>query len=92
MSKRIRVKIYGRVHGVFFRASLRREAVARGVVGWVRNVTDGTVEAVLEGDDPDVGGVLEFCRRGPEGARVDRVDVGEDSDDSDLDRFEIRLG
>jgi acylphosphatase len=90
--KRVRVRVHGRVHGVFFRASVRREAAARGVCGWVRNVPDGTVEAVFEGTERDVGAVVEFCRVGPLGARVDRVELTEEEPEGDLTRFEIRLG
>ena len=58
--------IHGRVQGVFFRDTLRRMAQSRGVAGWARNRDDGTVEALVE-----------FCREGPERARVDGVDVSE---------------
>jgi len=73
--KRVRVLVSGRVQGVFFRqtcASLAREA---GVGGSVRNLDDGRVEAVFEGDDDAVDRLVAWCRRGPERARVDAVDV-----------------
>jgi acylphosphatase len=60
---------------VFFRDSTRREASRRGVAGWVRNRSDGAVEAVFEGDPDAVGAMVEFCRGGPRGADVDRVEV-----------------
>lgn len=69
--------VSGRVQGVFFRDSTRREAERLGVAGWVRNVDDGTVEAVLEGEAGAVEAMLEFCRRGPERARVDSLEVAE---------------
>ncbi|MCS7007382.1 MAG: acylphosphatase [Thermoleophilia bacterium] len=72
---RRRVIVSGRVQGVYFRDTVRRAAVAAGVAGWVRNNVDGTVEAVLEGADDAVERVLEVCRRGPPGARVDDVVV-----------------
>lgn len=65
----------GHVQGVFFRETARRRAVAAGVAGWARNLPDGTVEAVFEGDPGAVERLLEFCREGPRGARVDWVDV-----------------
>jgi acylphosphatase len=72
---RRRVVIRGRVQGVYFRDTVRRAAEAAGVAGWVRNNPDGTVEAVLEGAPDAVERVLETCRRGPRGARVEGVEV-----------------
>ena len=72
---RKRVVVHGYVQGVFFRDTIRRLAQQRGVAGWVRNNRDGTVEAVLEGDDDAVDALVAFCREGPRGASVDRVDV-----------------
>lgn len=71
--------VTGRVQGVWFRESCRREAVAVGVAGWVRNASDGTVEAVLEGPPAAVERVVQWCRSGPSGARVDAVDVSVES-------------
>jgi acylphosphatase len=67
--------IRGRVQGVFFREETRRAARGYGVSGWVRNLPDGTVEAVFEGTREQVEQVLEWCRKGPPFARVDKVDV-----------------
>lgn len=72
---RSRITIDGQVQGVFFRDSLRQRALAAGIAGWVRNNRDGTVEAVFEGDQASVEAVLAFARKGPRGARVDRVEV-----------------
>jgi len=72
---RRRVLIDGRVQGVFFRDTCRREAAARGVSGWVRNVADGRVEAAFEGSSDAVAAMVAWCRRGPGGASVERVDV-----------------
>jgi acylphosphatase len=63
------------VQGVFFRDTCRREATAAGVRGWVRNNPDGTVEAVFEGSEGAVRRMVEWSRRGPSPARVDKVDV-----------------
>ncbi|HSF60546.1 MAG TPA: acylphosphatase [Gaiellaceae bacterium] len=71
---RRRVVVHGFVQGVFFRDSVRRRASTAGVSGWVRNNRDGTVEAVFEGNDLAVERLVEFCRDGPRGARVDRVE------------------
>jgi acylphosphatase len=72
---RRRVTAHGRVQGVFFRDSVRREAQRRGVAGWARNCSDGTAEAVFEGDADAVEAMVEFVRRGPGHAEVSDVDV-----------------
>jgi acylphosphatase len=72
---RLHVIVYGFVQGVFFRDTVRRRAESANVAGWVRNNRDGTVEAVFEGGKDAVERLVAFCRDGPRGARVDRVDV-----------------
>ena len=71
---RRRLVVHGRVQGVFFRDTTRREADRLGVAGWARNRPDGTVEAVFEGDDDAVGRMLDFVRSGPRKADVDHVE------------------
>jgi acylphosphatase len=73
-----RVVVHGRVQGVFFRDSCRREAQRAGVGGWVRNRPDGTVEALFEGPEEAVQRMVEWVRQGPAYARVERVDVVEE--------------
>ena len=72
---RRRVVVTGRVQGVWFRESCRREAAAAGVTGWVRNAADGSVEAVLEGEPEPVERVLAWMRVGPTHAIVANVEV-----------------
>jgi acylphosphatase len=72
---RRRVLVQGRVQGVFFRETARRRAQSAGVAGWIRNNSDGTVEAVFEGEADAVERLVGFCREGPRGARVEWVDV-----------------
>ena len=67
------------MQGVGFRFGVERAANSRGVAGWVRNRADGGVEAVFEGAWEDVQALVEFCRRGPRGAAVERVEVEEES-------------
>jgi acylphosphatase len=81
--------IHGRVQGVFFRDTLRRVAVDAGVSGWATNSIEGTVEAHLEGPADGVERVLDFARRGPDRAHVDRVDVDEAAVQG-LTGFEVR--
>ena len=75
---RRRVIAHGRVQGVFFRDSTRREAERRGVSGWARNTPQGTVEAAFEGDPDAVAAMVAFVRAGPGHADVSRVDVHEE--------------
>ena len=72
---RVRVIVHGRVQGVWFRESCRSQATALGLGGWVRNLADGTVEAVFEGSEPAVARAVDWCRTGPDRARVAAVDV-----------------
>ena len=76
---RRRVVVHGFVQGVYFRDTVRRQAVARGVAGWGRNNRDGTVEAVFEGEPDAVEQLVALCRDGPRGARVDHVDLVEET-------------
>jgi acylphosphatase len=91
MAKKVRahVVISGRVQGVFFRAETQRAASTRGVLGWVRNKRDGTVEAVFEGPQAQVDSILEWCKHGAPMSRVDRIDVDWESYSGDFSSFEI---
>jgi acylphosphatase len=72
---RAHIYIIGRVQGVFFRSEIRRKARQHNVAGWVRNLIDGQVEAVFEGEEKDVKRLLEYCSRGPYGARVAKTKI-----------------
>jgi acylphosphatase len=74
---------------VFFRDSTRRRANQLGVAGWVRNCPDGSVEAVFEGDGQAIERLVEFCRRGPRGADVTRIDVSDEQPEG-LTGFSVR--
>jgi len=86
---RVHVLIEGRVQGVFFRASTRDEARARGLAGWVRNRADGRVEAVFEGDKTVVDNMLAWCRKGPPYSYVDNVDINWQPYQGDLLDFRV---
>jgi acylphosphatase len=85
----MRIIVDGRVQGVFFRDATRRTASALGVAGWVRNLPDGRVEAVFEGDAMAVESALAWTRRGPEHALVTSLDIAEETPEG-LVGFEVR--
>ncbi len=87
---RAKVYVSGIVQGVFFRSSTRSMANMYGVKGWVRNTTDGGVEAVFEGTKEDVEKMIEYCRKGPVSAAVRMVNVKWDKYKGDLKGFEIK--
>jgi acylphosphatase len=81
--------IEGRVQGVWFRDSTRRQAAALGVTGWVRNRPEGSVEVVAEGPEEAVRKLSAWCHRGPSSARVTRVQETEERWVGEFDTFEI---
>jgi len=87
---RAHVFVSGRVQGVFFRSETQYEANGRNVTGWVRNMPDGRVEAVFEGEKGDVEKLIEFCRRGPPGAKVTNVQVFWEDHTEEFKDFKIR--
>jgi acylphosphatase len=90
MKARAHVFIRGRVQGVFFRSETRYEARKLGVTGWVRNLEDDRVEAVFEGEEENIKKLVEFCRRGPPGAKVTGTDVIWESYSGEFRDFQIR--
>jgi acylphosphatase len=73
--KTLRLVIHGRVQGVFFRDSMRREAQNLSVTGWVRNRSDGTVEAAVQGEPAAMDAIVRWARHGPERAQEERVEI-----------------
>ncbi|MCD6514633.1 MAG: acylphosphatase [Candidatus Asgardarchaeum sp.] len=90
MKVRAHVFISGRVQGVFFRAHTQMMAMKHNVTGWVRNLRDGRVEAVFEGELKDVEKVIEWCHKGPPLAKVDKVEVIWEDYKGEFSSFEIR--
>ncbi len=91
MSKtRAHVYVEGRVQGVLFRDTTRRRAQSLGVTGWVRNLWDGRVEAVFEGEEDAVRQMVQFTRQGPARARVTNVDVEYSAYTGESDTFAVR--
>lgn len=87
---RAHLKIRGRVQGVYYRYSMVREAQNLGLTGWVRNLEDGSVEAVAEGERVNIEALIAWSRQGPAGARVDGVDVQWQSADESFSGFVVR--
>ncbi len=88
--KRIHVLIDGKVQGVFYRSSLQQEAKTHGIAGWTRNLPDGKVEALLEGEDQQVAAVLEWIWKGPPRAVVRKVEWTEEAYRGESQDFTIR--
>lgn len=89
MSRRVHVRVSGRVQGVFFRAKTREQAVSLGLTGWVRNLRDGRVEILAEGSPERVARFLDWCRSGPPRARVEDCRVIEETPLGDFVEFEV---
>jgi acylphosphatase len=87
--KKVNIKIYGRVQGVFFRHNTKKVADKLNVKGWVKNNSDGTVEAVIEGDKKDVDRLINWCRKGPIGSKVEKIEVKEVRYRKEFDNFSI---
>ena len=88
--KALHLVISGRVQGVWFRASTREVALRLGILGWVRNMPDGSVETHIQGEDDAVEQMLDWCRQGPLGARVDCVDITDALIQMEYRSFSIR--
>ena len=88
--KSVDVRVSGVVQGVYYRASARREGALRGLRGWVRNESDGSVVLHLQGDADAVDAMLDWCRVGPPAARVSRLTVADAPADETLHDFEVR--
>ena len=87
--KRYHVYISGRVQGVFFRANTWKTARSLGLTGWVRNLPDGRVETVFEGEHNDAEAMLAWCRTGTPPARVDHVEAEEENAEGGFTSFDI---
>jgi acylphosphatase len=83
--------ISGRVQGVYFRAHTRDEAKKRGLTGWVKNLYDGRVEAVLEGNEDDIQSMIGWCRQGPPHASVTDVSIEGEIFRGEFSDFTVRV-
>lgn len=87
--QRVRLFIKGKVQGVFFRQALKVMAKKNNVKGWVRNLNDGRVEAVLEGEDVDVSAIVEWSHAGSANARVEDVEIKNEKYEEEFTKFEV---
>ena len=88
-NKRIKIFVTGKVQGVFFRQALKVTAKKNNVFGWVRNLDDGRVEAVLEGNEEKVGRVIEWAHRGPANARVEDIEIRNENFTGKFVKFDV---
>ena len=89
--KQVRIKVTGSVQGVFYRANTQEQAQSLGITGWVRNESDGSVSILAQGDETALRKLVQWCKQGPPGARVDDMQVSfEDAPAEKLEGFEIR--
>ena len=87
--QRIHVLVSGKVQGVFFRQALKVIAKKNNVSGWVRNLKDGCVEAILEGDNKSINSVIEWIRIGPSNSRVDNIEVNNEEFKNEFSSFDV---
>ena len=88
--KRIHIFVTGRVQGVFFRQSARVMAIKNNVNGWVRNLGDGRVEIVAEGQESNLDALVDWCKTGPANSRVDEFELSEENSTDEFENFEVR--
>jgi acylphosphatase len=90
MNRRVHVFVSGRVQGVFFRSSTKDQAQRLGLTGFVRNCPDGRVEILAEGPSEAIEDLIEWCRVGPPGARVESVHAGDERCLNEFDAFTVQ--
>ena len=90
VQKRIHIFVTGRVQGVFFRQSTRVMAIKNNVNGWVRNLDDGRVEIIAEGEESNIDTLADWCKTGPANSRVDESKLLEEESTNEFKIFEVR--
>jgi acylphosphatase len=90
MKVRVRVYISGMVQGVFFRHETKKRALRHGISGWVRNLENGCVEALFEGETEAIEKMLNFCRKGPPGADVQNLEVNTETWKGEFQDFTVK--
>ena len=87
--QRVHLLVSGKVQGVFFRQALKVIAKKNNVLGWVRNLKDGRVEAILEGDNKSTNSVIEWARIGPANSRVDDIEMSNEEFKNEFSTFDV---
>ncbi len=90
MIRKATIIVSGVVQGVYYRHSTKVKADELGLTGYVRNLIDGSVEVVAEGEEENVERLIEWCKQGPRGARVDHIDVEWDEPSSGFEDYSVR--
>lgn len=90
MKTRAHVLVSGKVQGVFFRQTTKRQTKNLDVKGWIRNLPDGRVEAVFEGEENAVRSLVEYCKHGPSRAKVENIEVKWENNNDEFNSFRIR--
>ena len=87
--QRVRLFVTGRVQGVFFRQSLKAKSIQNDVFGWVKNLQDGRVECLLEGNEENISLLVEWANSGPANAIVENVEVHNEKFDNEFTKFDV---
>ena len=87
--QRVRLFVTGRVQGVFFRQSLKAKSIQNDVFGWVKNLQDGRVECLLEGNAENISILVEWANSGPANAIVENVEVHNEKFDNEFTKFDV---
>ena len=90
VQKQIHIFVTGRVQGVFFRQSTKVMAIKNNAKGWVRNLDDGRVEIVAQGETQDIDNLAHWCKTGPANSRVDEFELSEENISYEFENFEVR--
>ncbi len=89
VNQRVRLYVKGKVQGVFFRQALKVMAKKNNVHGWVKNLKDGRVESILEGEDVNVSSIVEWAHAGPANARVEDVEIKNEKFTGEFTKFDV---
>jgi len=87
--QRVRLFVTGRVQGVFFRQSLKAKSIQNDVFGWVKNLQDGRVECLLEGNEKNISVLVKWANNGPANAIVENVEVHNEKFDNEFTKFDV---
>ena len=90
VQKQIHIFVTGRVQGVFFRQSTKVMAIKNNAKGWVRNLDDGRVEIVAQGETQDIDNLAHWCKTGPANSRGDEFELSEENISDEFENFEVR--